>query len=149
MKKFIITSPKFNGEINVLYGLPDGPMPGKLQFIDFMKCDLNEEQIHYFKSKLPAFYTDKLAEAFGKSDLSIMESGYRVTFEQFWERYANKKNRLRAEKQWNKLSEADQVNAFFKFYLYDRYCKINATWYNKALPETYLADRFWENDWSK
>ncbi len=149
MKKFIITSPKFNGEINVLYGLPEGEVPGKLQFIDFMKCDLTEEQIRYFKERLPALYQEDLTTAFGKSDLSIMESGYKVTFEMFWKRYPNKKNRQRAEKQWGKLSEADQVNALFKFYLYERYCQMNSKWYNVALPETYLADRFWESDWSK
>lgn len=148
MKKFVITSPKFNGEINILYGLPEGELPGKLQFIDFMKADLNEEQIIYFKKYVPAFYTDKLGEAFGeKSQLTLMESGYKVTFDMMWERYANKKNRLRAEKLWGKLSEADQVNAYFKYYLYDRYCKLNARWYNKALLETYLAQRYWESEW--
>jgi hypothetical protein len=146
MKKFVITSPKFSGEINVLYGQPEGEMPGKLQFIDFMKCDLNEEQINYFKSKLPALYQEDISAAFGKSELTIMESGYRVSFDMFWERYNNKKNRLRAEKQWNKLSAADQANAYFKYYLYERYCKLNP-WYNKALPETYLGDRYWENEW--
>jgi hypothetical protein len=141
MRKYIITSPAFTGEIHVLYGTDD-----KLVLIDFMKSDLTEEQINYFKTQLPALYSEKFKESFGSSRLAILEEGFRVTFEQFWNRYETKINRIRAEKQWNKLSEADQVNAFVKYALYDRHLKLNP-WKNKVDPERYLKDRYWESEW--
>jgi hypothetical protein len=141
MKRFIITSPKFTGEINVLYGLDN-----KLQFIDFMKCDLSEEQITFFKNRLPVFYSENFSEGFGKSQLTVMEEGYRVSFDQWWTRYNVKRNRERCIKLWNKLSEADQVNAFFKLGLYERFLALE-NWRTKAEPDTYLRKRYWENEW--
>jgi hypothetical protein len=143
MKRFIITSPKFTGEINVLYGLDD-----KLQFIDFMKCDLTEEQITFFKTKLPVFYTESFKDAFGTSRLDVVEHGYKVSFEQWWDKYDLKRNRERCLKLWKNLSEADQVNAFFKLGMYERYLMLQQ-WRTKAEPDTYLRKRYWDNDWSK
>lgn len=141
MNKYIITSPRFTGEINVLYGLDN-----KLLFIDFMKCDLNEEQIEYFKTKLPVLFSDRFTEAFGNSKLTIVPEGYEVSFDEFWNRYNHKVNRIRAEKEWQKLSAADRVNAFFKFPLYERHLALNA-WKNKAGPDRYLKERFWQDEW--
>lgn len=141
MNKYIITSPKFTGEINVLYGLDN-----KLMFIDFMKCSLSDEQIDFFKTRLPVVYSEKFLDAFGSAKLTVMEEGYKVSFDQFWTRYDHKVNRLRAEKEWNKLGEADQVNAYFKYQMYDRHLKLNP-WKTKAGPDRYLKDRFWDSEW--
>ncbi len=147
MNRYIITSPKFSGEIGVLYGLDN-----RLLFIDFLKCDLTEEQISYFKEKLPALAEPADAEGLfvlkymGKSDLNIIKEGYRVGFEQWWARYNLKHNKVRALKLWEKLSEADQVNAFFKLGSYERYLTLNS-WRTKAEPDTYLKGRFWESEW--
>lgn len=154
MKRFIITSPRFTGEINVLYA-PTSPQPSpeereplRLQFIDFTKCDMTEEQITFFKTKLPVFYSEKFMEAFGSSKLNVVEEGYVVTFDQFWKRYNLKRNRERSLKLWNRLSEADQVNAFFKLGQYERYLTLE-TWRTKAECDKYLRNRYWDNDWSK
>lgn len=152
MNRYIITSPKFSGEIQVLYDLDN-----QLVFIDFMKCDLTEEQTEYFKKNVPAKigeidgvrFENEIAYLqfrFGTSKLTIIQEGYKVSFEQFWNRYDHKVNRIRAEKEWNKLSEADQVNAFFRYQMYDRHLKLN-TWKTKAGPDRYLKDRFWESEW--
>ncbi|MBT1702934.1 hypothetical protein [Chryseosolibacter indicus] len=141
MRKYILTSPRFTGEINVLYGLD-----GRLLFIDFLKCDLNEEQTDYFKSKLPAIFKDNFIEAFGNSKLSVVEEGYTVSFEQWWNRYNIKHNKARCIALWNKMSEADQVNAYFKMGNYERHLALN-TWKNKADPDTYLRQRYWESEW--
>jgi hypothetical protein len=146
MNKYIITSPRFTGEINVLYGLD-----GKLLFIDFLKCDLSEEQTDYFKRNCPVKITgekviDYMTSCFGSSKLTIIEEGYKVTFDMMWDRYDYKVNRIRAEKEWNKLGEAHQVNAFARYPLYDRHLKLNA-WKTKAGLDRYLKERFWESEW--
>jgi hypothetical protein len=146
MKKFIITSPSFTGEINVLYGLD-----WKLLFIDFLKCDLSDEQMQYFKDKLPVNLTgedktESLTQCFGKSKLNIVEEGYFVSFDQWWTRYNLKRNRARCEKLWHKLSDADKVNAFFKLGMYDRHLALEQ-WKTKADPDTYLRNKYWNNEW--
>jgi len=151
MNKYIITSPAFTGEINVLYGEEN-----KLMFIDFLRCVVSEEQISYFKAKLPASLEPSneetneafLLKQFGVSKLHIVAEGYTVTFEQFWNRYGIKRNRSRAEKNWNKMSEASKVHAFVRIPLYERFLALNE-WRGKAEPDNYLSKRYWENDWSK
>jgi hypothetical protein len=141
MNKYIITSPKFAGEINVLYGIDD-----KLLYIDFMKCELSDEQVKYFKEKLPVYYSDNFGGSFGTSNLTVIKEGFKVSFDQFWTRYNLKRHRIRAEKAWNKLSEADQVSAYFKLGQYERFLSLNS-WRSKVEPERYLKDRFWESEW--
>jgi hypothetical protein len=159
MKKYIITSPSYTGEINVLYGLD-----WKLLYIDFLKCDLSDEQMQYFKDRVPVNLTpdpspqgegnvglektEILASKFGKSKLNIIEEGYFVSFDQWWTRYNLKRNKDRCEKLWQKLSDADKVNAYFKLGMYDRHLALN-TWKTKAEPDTYLRGKYWNNDWSK
>lgn len=146
MKRYTITSPTFTGQINVLYG----GEPARLLYMDFMKCQLTDEQLEFFKSHIPTEFLgmDIFKAAFGKSRLDVVEEGYRVSFEQWWTRYNVKRNRARCEKLWAKMSEADQVNAFFKLGLYERHLMVN-NWKTKAEPDTYLRNRYWENDWSK
>lgn len=141
MNRYIITSPKFNGEISVLYGVDE-----RLLYIDFMKAELTDDQIKYFKEKLPVTYSDDFGGNFGRSELTVIKEGFKITFEQFWNRYSVKHNKIRTEKQWNKLSISDQVNAFFKYKMYERHLAMNP-WKNKAEPETYLKDRYWESEW--
>ena len=148
LKKYIITSPAYTGEINVMFGLD-----GKLLFIDFLKASLTDEQIQFFKEKCPASLIDPgigaeslLASNFGKSKLNIVQQGYFVTFEQWWTRYNLKRNRERCEKLWSKMSEADKAAAFFKLGMYERHLSLE-TWRTKAEPDTYLRNRYWDNDW--
>lgn len=150
MKRYIITSPAFSGSVNVLYGTDD-----KLQFIDFMKCEMSMYQVDFFKTRIPAYFSGnegsipELLKAFGQGNrLSIVEEGYKVTFDQFFDRYAIKRNKQRVQKIWDKLNEADQVNAYFKLGNYERHLALN-TWKTKAEPDTYLRNRYWEGDWTK
>jgi uncharacterized protein YccT (UPF0319 family) len=46
------------------------------------------------------------------------------------------------------MNKADQATAFFKLGRYERYCQLNL-WYNKADPDTYLRNEYYNNDWSK
>src|SRR5260221_304091 len=141
MNRYIITSPKFTGEINVLYG-----MDNRLLYIDFLKCDLTDDQISYFKNHLPVSYSDEFSKAFGSSNLNIIKEGYRVSFDQWWTRYSLKRNRERCVKVWDKLSEGDQASAYFKLGMYERHLSLNS-WKTKADPDTYLRQRYWNNEW--
>lgn len=141
MKKYIITSPRFTGEIHVLYGID-----AKLLEISFTKCSLTEEQTEYFKNKLPVVFRENFLEAFGNSKLNVIEEGYTVSFEEWWERYNVKHNKQRCLALWNKLSEAAQAMAFFKLPAYERHLAIE-NWKSKADPDTYLRQRYWESEW--
>ncbi len=149
MKKYIITSPAFTGDINVLYN-----QENILVYIDFMKCDLSVEQREYFKTKLPVVIDASMGEQgeeflirqFGKSRLNIASADFKISFEQWWVRYDRKVNKDRCIKLWEKLSIADQVSAFFKLQQYERYLSLNQ-WQTKADPEKYLRNKYWNNEY--
>lgn len=141
MKRYIITSPRFTGEINVLYGLDN-----KLLFIDFMKCDLTDVQLKWFKVHCPIYFSETFLDAFPNSQLNLIEEAYVVTFEMWWKRYGLKHNKARCLSLWNRLSQADQVNAYFKLGQYERHLSLNQ-WKTKADPDTYLRNRYWESEW--
>ena len=143
MKRYLITSATFTGEIQVLYG-----QDAKLLYIDFLNCELTEQQISFFKSHLPVYWSEEnFNKAFAEAkSINVVEQGYKITFEQFWNKYNLKHNRIRAEKLWLKLSDADKVNAYFGLRGYERHLMLN-TWKTKAEADTYLKNRYWENEW--
>jgi hypothetical protein len=143
MKRYLITSAAFTGEIQVLYG-----QDAKLLYIDFLNCEMSEEQISFFKEKLPVYWSDEnFNKAFASAkSINVVEEGYKIAFDTFWNKYNLKHNRIRAEKLWNKLSEADKVNAYFGLRGYERHLMLNQ-WKSKADPETYLRNRYWESEW--
>jgi hypothetical protein len=146
MKRYIISSNNFNGEVHVVYGLDS-----KLVLIDFIHADLNENQTQVFKERCPVVFTDQkeLIAAFkAKGELKVVEQGLTITFDMFWNDYSLKRNRDRCEKFWSKLSEAEQVEAWAGVKPYQRHLALN-TWKTKADPDTYLRNKYYRNDYKQ
>jgi hypothetical protein len=143
MKKLILTSPQFEGEVELLYGTDM-----ILAVIDLQNAKLTEKQIKFMKSLAPIQFTDitEVKAAFQTDTLHIAEADYKVTFDMFWDKYGIKRNRDRSEKLWNKMSEANKVKAYSGLNAYLRFLALNS-WRNKAQPDTYLKDQYWLNEW--
>lgn len=145
MKKIIITSDNFGGEVYAVYDLE-----GQLISIDFAASNLTAAQKDWIKVHLPVAGGDHLAyikDCFGGAkSVRILMEGYEVTFDMFWQAYGEKVNRIRCEKRWDKLSKADRQKAFSGLAAYQRHLARN-NWQNKANPDTYLMNKYWENEW--
>lgn len=142
MKKLILTSPGFNGEVELLYGTD-----GMLVLIDMQNADLNAAQVRYLKTASPIFYEkDSFKAAFRSDTLVVTEGDYKVTFDMFYNEYGVKRNRDRCEKIWAKMSEVERVKAYAGIKPYKRHLTLN-TWKTQADPENYLKKKFWLNDW--
>ena len=139
MKQLTLMSPKFDGEIDLIYGSND-----QLVLMDLQKAYLTNNQVRLLKERIPTLLSEEFHDMF--KSFTIIEKGYAVPFESFWTKYGKKINRLRCEKIWHKLSEAEQVNAFVGLTHYEYHLKCNK-WKSKADPETYLKNRYWENEW--
>lgn len=142
MKKFIITSEGFAGEVHIVYN------NSVLMLLDLSQAELNPEQVHYFKEKSPTMYfPDSFGQHFS-SKLTIVEASFEVTFEMFWAKYAHKINRDRCVKLWDKMSITDRIKAYFGITPYFAY--LGRTGFrNKKDPENYLRNKMWLTDWSK
>jgi hypothetical protein len=142
MRRFIINSPKFQGNAEVFY--TEG---GILCKIDLTQCVMSEMIIHHFKCSVPPTLIRLLEGKAFSEETTIVEAEFIITFDMFWTAYGKKINRLRCEKLWSQLNKMDHVKAFHGIPFYDGFLKINK-WRTKADPEKYLKDMMWENEWS-
>lgn len=141
MHKIIITSTSFTGEVYVLYG-PER----QLLTIDFKHAEISDNNKHFIKSKCPCLLDKDFPQCFTGAPLTFTREGQTIEFDQFWDAYAYKVNRLRAYKEWNKLKPPDKMKAFYGIVKYDKHLKEN-TWKNKADPENYIKKKYWENEY--
>ena len=139
MRRFIITSPTFSGQAELLYNAD-----GLLTKIDVTQTNMND-MMELFKKVVPVKVAD-IENAFKASKATVVEADFEVTFEMFWLKYNVKHNKKRCITLWNKLSKTKQVKAYHGIDAYDKYIRKNE-WYNKQEPDTYLAKETFENEW--
>jgi len=143
MIRFITTSPSFAGEVHLIYG--DDQV---LQCLDMRHAQLSREQAHYLRMHTPTVFDAASFEAaFGTAKLHFVHEAYVIRFEDWWQRYGKKINKLRAEKVWARLSKAKQAQAYASLAAYDRHLHDNK-WKNKLDPENYLRNESWNNEWN-
>lgn len=68
------------------------------------------------------------------------------TFQQFWNAYALKRDRIAAERAWNKLSAADKRKAIAAIPDYKADCQQRGV--NRMYAQGYLNHRRWEDEFS-
>lgn len=140
MRKFLMTGEKFTGEIAALYNQQE-----VLVQLDMATTNLTPNQRRKLLCGMPCTIAEMAACFEGK--ITIVESAFEVTFDMFWQRYNMKRNKLAAEKLWDKLRKTEQVEAWHRIEAYDKYCKKNGHWYQRMYPDTYLRGRHWEDEW--
>jgi hypothetical protein len=139
MRRFLITSDKFKGQAELIYG-----NNGLLQSINVGDTDMNAATIHRFKGAV-APHIDGLANSFTNGTM-VVEAEFEATFDMFWKLYNKKLNKARCIPLWDKLNKSQQVAAVHGIGLYERYLK-RESWRSKADPETYLRNKYWENEY--
>lgn len=141
MRKFILTGAKFTGQIELVFDDREF-----IVMVDFQKANLNKNQTSYFLNNSPAIIPS--LEGFVKDNhFTCVESDFEITWEMFWNKYAMKVDKKRAEAVWSKLSKNSKIAAFYGIDKYERYLRRTATWRNKMEPKTYLANERWEDEW--
>lgn len=142
MRKFLMTSPKFNGAIEFLYSHEE-----KLLRVDLTNASCSVGQIRKLLSVAPCTI-EELRTAFADTQAAIVESDFEVTFEMFWEKYDLKRNKKHAEKLWSRMNAVDRAKAYLNIDSYNKYCKRNE-WYNKMYPDTFLRGEHYQTEWDK
>lgn len=75
--------------------------------------------------------------------MTVVELGMNITFDLFWDKYDKKakSSKKKALKVWNRLTESNQVKAFYFIQTYDT----NRDFTDKKYAETYLNSELWNN----
>lgn len=148
MKKVVMLSDNFKGEIEIIYNDENA-----LHLLDFRNAELSVEQKMFFFSKLPLAFSSSsytktnFIEAFaGANSLRVEIVPFEVSFDEFWTMYAKKINRERVEKIWKRLSSTDKARAVQGLRAYERHLALN-TWKSKMDPDSYLTKKSWNNEW--
>lgn len=141
MRKFIITSPRFTGQAELLYN-PEGI----LCMIDCTKTGMEEATVAAFKKAVPAGLAALLDGSGFSAETTVVEAGFVVSFKRFYDEYPWKRNKFRAEKVWDKMSSAQQVKAFYSITGYKKYLHRTSVFAMGA--DKYLSDRHYETDWN-
>lgn len=139
MRRFLITSPKFTGQAEVIYN--DAEVLCK---IDCSDTNMNAATVFHFKNAVGSTVSD-MATRFSKETV-IIEAEFEVSFDMFWKKYDKKINKARCIQLWGKMNKTMHVLAYFGIAPYDKY--LHKTGFRgKADPETYLRNKYWENEY--
>lgn len=142
MKKIVITSTRFNGEVAAVYDADE-----VLHSISFADCDANASQRKGLKEFIPVRLAGFNAEGFVIPDgVMIASSDYEISFEEWYEKFGKKRNKIPANKLWDKLSKAKKIKCATRTPAYLKHLKKN-TWLQQMYPDTWIRGEHWEDEW--
>jgi hypothetical protein len=142
MRRFLVTSPKFNGIVEIFYN-----EKGTLCKVDLTQAEMELQTIIHFLGKVsPSIST--MTKWFS-NETAIVEAAYEVSFEMFYKDYPLHRNRYKVEKIWDKMNKAEQVKAFHSLHAYKKYLTNNSHYLKPMIADRYLRDREYETEWNK
>lgn len=141
MKKYTLTSPKFDGQI--LFGYNDSRV---LVYFN-NETTMTFDQHAWVLKKLP-LGEDEIDPLSKKINGVLAEVPEDISFDRFWDDYGKKINLKRCKPLWAKLTEGEAMTAILRIPAYKAYLK-RTNFRNTADPEKYLRDRYFETDWNK
>ena len=137
MRKYVLTSPDFTGELIFGYN-----SEGVLVYFE-NKAELQDAHWLYLSKNMP-FVDTELPSIVKKGKLTEITD---LSFERFWTDYKLKiGNKARAEKLWNGLQESERIAVFESLAKYNYYLKTHQG-IAKAHATTFLNQRRWENEY--
>lgn len=143
MKTYLIESVRFDGDIRYTFNSDN-----VLVSFSAENADIDSDTLLQIVSKLPPTYEHLCAMVQKASQQKTLKAFQEVVqivpiFDTFWDLYPRRVGKIEAEKQWNKMKDADKMKAVM-------YIKRYKTQADKAgvaylYPSTYLTQRRWED----
>jgi hypothetical protein len=151
MRKFEITNPdKFIGTAYLAYNDKE-----TLCLIDCRKTEMDQDAVKSFKAAAPITLAELLNNKYTitgnqifSASTTIIESGFVVSFDQFYNEYPVKRNRHRSKQLFEKLTGTEQVQAYYNLMKYKRYLQ-RKSWIECMHCDTFIRTKNFETDWNK
>jgi hypothetical protein len=139
--KYIFSGETFQGEM-IFHFLKQN---GCLVFYQ-NSAEMSAEQWVWFLDNFPTTYEKLQYIAFKSKACTIKPIEMDLSFDNFWDTYDYKVgNKKRAQKLWEKMSEAQKIKSFESLPGYNYYLMTRGI--EKAYPETFLAQERYEVDY--
>lgn len=135
MKRFIFSSPKFNGSAVFEFNLQG--------LLCLMKIEgsISEEQHRWILDNAP-IRIEKLTTYKTIKGAQLLEEKVEITFEMFYEKYGYKRDKKKAITCWNRMKEADRIAAYYYIQTYLTTLKPGIS---IKLPVSYLRSEIWND----
>lgn len=143
MRKFIITSLEFEGNISLTYNDRE-----TIVEINLINAIISKIRLQRFFEHLPKTINDLPFYSQRSINDTIVEVDFVITFEMFWKEYPFHRNMFRVQKVWDKMSKTDQVKAYYNVKDYSWYLD-KYDWCSPMIGDRYLRERQFETDWKK
>lgn len=141
MRRFLITSPKFTGTIELWYNFE-----GLISKVDMNDSALDFHQLKYLLHNLSPDIVQFQGLLTG-SNLEIKEVPFELSLDDFKREYPYSRNYHLLQPIWHTMSAKDRVFAFFAAIQYRQYCERNKTWYKPKIAASWLQKKEFKNDW--
>jgi hypothetical protein len=138
MKHFILTSPSFEGQIELKYNQDARLILYKND------SQMDTVQQDWMLKNMPVM-EDKLAEFSSRIKGRLEEVPPDLSFETAYELFGYKRNAFRAKKIWSKLKEGDKMNCIRSFKAYQRY--VDRKGIAQMCFDRYLSEEHWNTEW--
>lgn len=141
MKKYVLTSPRFAGNVTFWYNEDD------ILVYFHNEAEMNIQQHSWLLRHLPT-QEDAIKPLSSVIEGTLELLPEDLSFDRFWNAYARKVNRARVEPMWKKMSDAEKLQAIMQIKPYERYLQ-RTGFRGKADPENYLRKGYFTTDWNK
>jgi hypothetical protein len=144
MRRFILTSSKFNGQIELVYsGL-------RLESIRFNDCNLDVATMQKFLIIISSSITvEAMTNQMRQyNHMVVVEADFEVSLDDFKREYPYSRNYHLLAKRWDKMNKTEQVEAYYAAIEYRKYCN-RTEWYKAKIADSWLANKEYKNDWRK
>ncbi len=141
MRRFLITSDKFTGQVECIYSSAD-----QLLCIDMRQAIMAADVLQAFKKAVPV-YVSGFAAAF-TAGTTVVEAEFEISLDDFKREYPYSRNYHLLQKRWEKMTKTEQVKAYYAAIDYRKYCERN-NWVNPKIADGWLAAKEYLNDWKK
>ena len=144
MRRFLISSAKFEGHAELVYG-----STCRLIRIDLSSAVMDDDTIRHFKAAVPVLLADLESGKGFSATTTIVEADFEIALEDFKREYPYARNFHLLPPIWNKMTTAEQVEAYQAAMKYRKYCNRNSNWYKAKIAASWLKSREYKNDWDK
>jgi hypothetical protein len=141
MTKYILTSEHFTGALQFDYD-----NDSLLVFYSATDAVLSHQQLVGLLRKIPRV-EGELPTLNETGYFKIRKLDEDISWENFWEQYAQKIHPHRCEPIWKKMSDIKKLAAIKTIGPYNTYVERKGI--AKANPENYLKKEYWKTNWSK
>lgn len=140
MRRFIITSKRFEGTAELLYHFD-----GYLVRIDLTHSKMMPDQVAFLTRKVPIHVSEVIL--LKSYNLGIEEKPFEVTVHDFLHMYPYARNTHLVMEYWPRMSRQEQLQAYLSVVEYRKYCERNKAWYKPKIAAAWLKAKEYLNDW--